>query len=65
MLMNVIPGSIQKCSAKVPRKVRETQRGRRCVCCPHNMCRWIGATRPDLRAHVPTTAGRFSRYNVF
>ena len=25
MLMNVIPGSIQKCSAKVPRKVRDSK----------------------------------------
>ena len=37
-----------KCSAKVPRKIRDS----RCVCCPNNMCRWIGATRPDLRAHT-------------
>ena len=64
MTMNVIPGSIQVLS-KSPKKNKRLKRGVRLLC-PHNMCRWIGATRPDLRAHhVPPTAGRFSRYNVF
>lgn len=61
MTMNVIPGSIQVLS-KSPKKNKRLKGGEN----SHNMCRWIGATRPDLRAHhVPPTAGRFSRYNVF
>lgn len=64
MTMNVIPGSIQVLS-KSPKKSKRLKGGAAVSVAPNNMCRWIGATRPDLRAHVPTTAGRFSRYNVF
>ena len=38
-MMNVIPGSIFKCSADVPRKLRDSR----------NCFRRIGATCPDLR----------------
>jgi len=63
MTMNVIPGSIEVLSKSPKKNKRLKEKGGEN---PHHMCRWIGATQPDLRTHhVPPTAGRFSRYNVF
>lgn len=46
MTMNVIPGSIQVLS-KSPKKSKRLKGGAAVSVAPNNMCRWIGATRPD------------------
>lgn len=54
-MMNVIPGSIQVLSKKVPRKLRDSKGPRRCVCAALIITCVVGLVLPgpDLRAHVP------------